>query len=196
MRQFSVLASLVVVLLLAATTVLAANIFNYRAGTGDSGANRFWVNDKGYWAAGADVQGRFHTTDAAAWYAEAQRLYGVSSLCTITGPNFPEPRFRPNDGDFILSGNDVAGRCIFDLTDLAIDYTQVCDNITGPNVPEPRYRPNDGDFILSGGDVAGRCIFGPDALTPQISKASIFSGSERALSGYMEFLAAAAAAGL
>lgn len=196
MRKFSVVTSVIVVLLLAATTVLAANIFNYRAGTGDSGANRFWVNDRGYWAAGADVQGRFHTTDAGAWYAEAQRLYGVSSLCTITGPNFPEPRFRPNDGDFILSGNDVAGRCIFELTDLEIDYTQVCDNITGPNVPAPRFRPNDGDFILSGGDVAGRCIFGADELAPQISKESIFSGSERALSGYMAFLEAAAAAGL
>lgn len=191
MFKVSRIAIAIVVLALTASAALAANIFNYRAITGDSGANRFWVTDQNvYQAAGADVAGRFSSTSVDAWLTEAQRLYGVTALCTnITGPDYPAPRQRAS-GDYIISGNDVAGRCIFDL---GVDVATVCAaNITGPNYPAPRYRANAGDWILSGNDVAGRCIFDG----PIINETGVFTGSDRATSGYNAFVAAASAAGV
>ena len=166
----------------------AANLFNYKTITGE-GANRFWVTQSGeFKVAGDSVAGRFSSTDKNAWIAEAARLWELESLCTnITGPDYPAPRYRPSEGDFIISGNDVAGRCVFE----GPIVEDACDNITGPDYPAPRYRMNDGDWILSGNDVAGRCIMDG----PVVTEFGVFQ-SNASIAGFLKFIKAAKDAGV
>ncbi len=163
-------------------TAHAELLVNYQAVTGEGGANRFWYNDGQFFISGESVAGRFQTSDSTAFIYEAARLYDITVECdNLTGPDWPNPRYRVKRDDYIISGRDVAGRCTFTIPDVE----EVCaDNITGPNFAPARYRRNSGDWILSGRDVGGRCVF----AGPVVTDVGVFTGEPGYVAGFLTML--------